>query len=58
LVATVAAAWIPLAAQLTPANVADNDEGLILAFLHHLPTAVLFVLGDIRYNALNVQQLG
>src|SRR5512136_971532 len=57
LVATVAAVWIPLAAQLTPANVADNDEGLIPALLHHLPTAVHFVLGDIHYNAPNAQQL-
>jgi hypothetical protein len=57
LVATVAAVWIPLAAQLTPANVADNDEGLIPALLHHLPTAARFVLGDIHYNAPNVQQL-
>jgi hypothetical protein len=57
LVATVAAVWIPLAAQLTPANVADNDEGLIPALLHSLPAAARFVLGDIHYNAPNVQQV-
>lgn len=57
LVATVAAVWIPLAAHLTPANVADNDEQVIPALLHDLPPAVRFILGDIHYNAPNVHQL-
>jgi hypothetical protein len=57
LVATVAAVWIPLAAYLTPANVADNDEQIIPALLHDLPPEVRFILGDIHYNAPNVHQV-
>jgi hypothetical protein len=57
LVATVAAVWIPLAAHLTPANVADNDEQIIPAMLHDLPPELHFILGDIHYNAPNVYEL-
>jgi hypothetical protein len=48
LVTTVAAAWIPLAAELTPANAADNETAPRL--LHVLPPAVRFILGDTAYQ--------
>lgn len=54
LICTVADVWIPLAADLTPANVADNEQALTL--LPELPTHALFVLGDLHYNAPNVQE--
>jgi hypothetical protein len=53
LVSTVASVWIPLAAELTPANAADND--LALTLLTGLPDAARFVLGDRHYNAPNVR---
>jgi hypothetical protein len=55
LVATVAAVWIPLAAQLTPANEADNEAAP--ALLRELPAEARCVLGDLHYNAPNVQEL-
>ena len=48
LITTVAAVWIPLAAELTPANVADNEQAP--ALLEALPAQVRFVLGDQHYN--------
>jgi len=48
LVTTVAAVWIPLAAELTPANTADNEPAPRL--LDELPSAAHFVLGDTHYN--------
>ena len=48
LVTTVAAVWIPLAAELTPANVADNVQALSL--LLEMPAEVRYVLGDQHYN--------
>ena len=48
LATTVAAVWIPLAAELTPANTADNEPAPRL--LDELPTAARFVLGDTHYN--------
>jgi hypothetical protein len=48
LVTTVAAVWIPLAAELTPANIADNEQALSL--LPELPAEVRYVLGDQHYN--------
>lgn len=48
LVTTVAAVWIPLAADLTPANTADNEHGLKL--LPELPAEVRYVLGDQHDN--------
>ena len=54
LVATVAAVWIPLAAELTPANEADNEVAPLL--LRELPAEARFVLGDLHYNAPNVQE--
>jgi len=54
LVASVAAVWIPLAAELTPANEADNEVAPLL--LRELPAQARFVLGDLHYNAPNVQE--
>ena len=54
LVATAAAVWIPLAADLTAANEADNEAAP--ALLRELPAAAGFVLGDLHYNAPNVQE--
>jgi hypothetical protein len=55
LVTTVAGVWLPLAAELTPANVADNEVAPLL--LAALPAEVRFVLGDHQYNAPNVRAL-
>jgi len=46
--ATVAKVWIPLAAELTPANAADNEVAPEL--LCRIPAEVRFVLGDKHYN--------
>jgi len=48
LVTTVAGVWLPLAATLTPANRADNEEAPLL--VAELPPAVRFLLGDTAYN--------
>jgi Transposase DDE domain len=48
LITTVAAVWIPLAAALTAANVADNEQAP--ALLAVLPADARFVLGDQHYN--------
>jgi hypothetical protein len=40
--------WIPLAAQLTPANTADNEVAPHL--VRQLPSEVRYVLGDTHYN--------
>ena len=48
LVTTVAGVWIPLAARLTPANVADNEEAPRL--LEELPSELRFLLGDTHYQ--------
>jgi len=48
LVCTAAAVWIPLAAKLTPANVADNKVALQL--LPELPFELRFLLGDQHYQ--------
>ena len=48
LVTTVAGVWIPLAAELTPANTADNQ--VAPALLDRLPPACRFVLADTSYN--------
>lgn len=55
LIATVAAVWIPLAADLTPANEVDNIA--IEPLLWEMPPEVCFLLGDQHYNAPNVQQV-
>jgi hypothetical protein len=48
LAVTVGAAWMPLAARLTPANVADNKVAPLL--IEALPKDVRFVLGDTHYD--------
>ncbi len=55
LVGTVASVWIPLAAELTLANVADNE--VAPALLAALPADARFVLGDRHYNAPNVRDV-
>ena len=50
---TAAAVWLPLAADLTPANVADNEAAP--ALLDELPAEVRVVLGDLHDNAPNVR---
>lgn len=47
-VCTVAACWIPLAAALTPANMADGEMAPEL--LRELPAEVRFVFGDRHYQ--------
>lgn len=54
-VSVVAAMWIPLAAELTPANTADND--VAPALIQELPKELCFLLGDRHYNAPNVREL-
>jgi len=54
LVTTVAGMWIPLAARLTPANRADNEEAP--ALIEEVPEEIHYLLGDIHYNADNVYQ--
>ena len=53
LVTTVAAVWLPLSAELTPANAADSEAAPPL--LEDLPAEVRFVLGDRHYNAPEVR---
>src|SRR5437773_2793438 len=48
LVTTVAAVWLPLAAELTPANAADSEAAPPL--LEDLPTELAFLLGDTSYQ--------
>jgi hypothetical protein len=48
LATTVASVWIPLAANLTPANIADNEQAP--ALIRELPHEVRYVLGDRLYN--------
>jgi hypothetical protein len=48
LVVTVAAVWIPLAAEVTPANAADNEVAPRL--LPELPPTLRFLLGDTSYD--------
>jgi len=45
---TVARVWVPLAATLTPANRADNEEAPHV--LAELPEGVRWLLGDVHYN--------
>ena len=48
LVVTVAAVWLPLAAEVTPANAADNEVAPRL--LPELPPILRFLLGDTSYD--------
>ena len=54
LVVTVAAVWIPLAAELTPANQADNEVAPRL--LAELPPELRFLLGDTNYDAPTLRE--
>ena len=54
LACTVAGVWIPLAAQLTPANASDSRLAPLL--IEELPYEARFVLGDTHYNAQNVRE--
>jgi hypothetical protein len=53
-VSVVAGVWFPLAAVLTPANVADSEPAGEL--LREVPAEVRFVLGDRHYNTPDVRQ--
>jgi hypothetical protein len=55
IVSVVAAVWIPLAADLTPANTADNEAAP--ALIEELPQELRFLLGDRHYNAPNVRDV-
>ena len=48
LACAAATLWIPLAARLTPANVADNTIAPLL--VADLPAVVRYILGDTHYN--------
>ncbi len=54
LVATVAKVWIPLAAELTPAHVADSE--IARELLCRIPAEVRFVLGDQHYNTPELRE--
>src|SRR5438093_5246484 len=54
IVATVAAVWIPLAAELTAANAADSEVAPCL--LARLPAEVRYVLGDRHYNTEELRE--
>jgi hypothetical protein len=56
LAVTVAAVWIPLAAELTPANVADNV--LAPALLPELPPDLRFLLADVAYDDPALRAVG
>jgi hypothetical protein len=53
-VSVVAGVWIPLVADLTSANVADNEAAP--ALIWELPAEVRYLLGDLHYNAPNVRE--
>jgi hypothetical protein len=55
LACVVASVWIPLSAELTPANSADNE--IAPALIYELPDDARFVLGDLHYNAPNVREV-
>lgn len=54
LVTTVADVWIPLAAELTPANAADNEVAPRL--LPELPPELPFLLGDTGYDDTELRE--
>lgn len=53
LACTVASVWIPLAAELTAANEADNE--VAPALIEQLPLEVRFLLGDTHYNTAEIR---
>jgi hypothetical protein len=54
LAVSVAAVWIPLAARLTPANIADNRVAPSL--MDALPEEARFVLGDTHYDDKDLRE--
>jgi hypothetical protein len=54
LVCTAGDVWIPLAAELTPANVGDNTQAPEL--VREMPGAVPFLLGDQQYGDPDLKQ--
>jgi hypothetical protein len=56
LVTTVATVWIPVAAEVTPANSVDNVAAPVL--LTELPPELRFLLGDQTYHDLTEQFRG
>lgn len=54
LATTVAGVWIPLAARLTPANVADSE--VAGGLLRDVPGEVRYILGDTHYNTPDLRQ--
>ncbi|HEX6479152.1 MAG TPA: transposase [Ktedonobacteraceae bacterium] len=54
-ISVVAAEWFPIAAVLTPANVADSEPAPLL--LREVPAEVRFVLGDRHYNTPDLHAL-
>jgi DDE family transposase len=55
LAVAVGSVWIPLAAELTPANTADNT--IAPQLLAPLPAEVRYILGDTHYNDPEVRTL-
>lgn len=55
LVCTAAAVWIPLAAELTAANAADNKRAP--ALIRELPPDLRFLLGDQHYRDTTLESL-
>jgi Transposase DDE domain len=53
-VSVVAGVWFPLAAVLTPANIADSEPAGSL--LREVPAEVRFVLGDRHYNTPELRE--
>ena len=51
---TVAGIWLPLAARLTPADVADNQ--IAPTHIEELPGEARFILGDTHYDTKNVRE--
>jgi hypothetical protein len=54
LVATVAGVWIPLAADLTAANIADSE--IAPELVCRLPAEVCYLLGDRHYNTPELRE--
>ncbi|MGZ3644738.1 MAG: transposase [Ktedonobacteraceae bacterium] len=53
-VSVVAGVWFPLAAVLTPANIADSEPAANL--LREIPVEIRFVLGDRHYNTPDLRE--
>jgi DDE family transposase len=54
LAVTVGAVWIPLAAELTPAN--TDDATIASKLLLQLPAQIRYILGDTHYNDPDLRQ--